>query len=183
MVEIPIPTAEDCMTKKFLSVRPDADLLEAIGKMADASVAGAAVLDHEGGLRGILTEKDCLRILTMSTYHEARAGRVADLMSPVPECPSPGMGLFTVANLFLETHFPLLPVMDEGRVVGVISRQLILKVIQKTAKKLEGEYRKKHRIEKESEEVTNRPRSIEDMQDVYSKSTREQLLRRVKRKG
>jgi CBS domain-containing protein len=183
MTEVEIPVARDWMSSEFMVLKPEMELLEAIRQMADEGAAGALVVDENEKLVGILTEKDCLRVLTFSTYHEARGGKVGEYMSPLPECAEPNTDLLRLSKLFLDTNFPLLPVLDGERVVGQISRQQVLQAIRNTARKLEAEYEKKAEIEEEADGVTRRPRSIQEMQDLYSKSSREQLIRRIKRRG
>ena len=46
-----------------------------------------------------------------------------------------------------------------------------------------GQYAELTAIEEEADEITQRPRSIQEMQDVYSKSSPDQLIRRIKRRG
>ena len=183
MPDVKIPTAREWMTRKYMSLAPETDLLEALGRMADKSVSAALVVEAGGKLVGLLTEKDCLRVLTLATYHEARAGKVGEFMSPVPDCVDPEMDLLRISKLFLENNFPVLPVMEGGNLLGQISRQHVLQATKSMAKKIEKELARKAAIEEEAEEVTKRPRSIQEMQDVYSKSSPDQLIRRIKRKG
>jgi CBS domain-containing protein len=183
MPEVKIPTAREWMARKYMTLSPEMELLEGLGRLADKGVSAALVVDAGGQLVGIFTEKDCLRVLTLATYHEARAGKVGEFMSPLPECVEPEMDLLRISKLFLETNFPVLPVLECGKLLGQISRQQVLQATQSMAKKLEKEIARKAAVEEESTEVTQRPRSIQEMQDVYSKSSPDQLIRRIKRKG
>ena len=183
MPEVKIPTAREWMTSKYMALTPETDLLVALGRMADKSVSAALVVDPGGKLVGVLTEKDCLRVLTLTTYHEALAGKVGGFMSPLPECVAPDMDLLRISKLFLETNFPVLPVMEGEKLLGQISRQQVLQATQSMARKIEKEHAKRAAIEEDADEATQRPRSIQEMQDVYSKSSPDQLIRRIKRKG
>jgi CBS domain-containing protein len=183
MAEVKIPTAREWMTSKYMALTPETDLLVALGRMADKSVSAALVVEAGGKLVGVLTEKDCLRVLTLATYHEALAGKVGEFMSPLPECVDPDMDLLRISKLFLETNFPVLPVMEGEKLLGQISRQQVLQATKSMARKIEKELAKKAAIEEEADEITQRPRSIQEMQDVYSKSSPDQLIRRIKRKG
>jgi hypothetical protein len=91
------------------------------------------------------------------------------------------MDLLRISKLFLETNFPVLPVMEGGRLLGQISRQQVLQAIQFMARMLEKESARRIAIEAESVGVTRRPRSIQEMQEFYSRSSLEQLIRRIKR--
>jgi CBS domain-containing protein len=183
MPDVKIPTAREWMTSKYMALTPETDLLEALGQLADKSISAALVVEEGGKLVGILTEKDCLRVLTLSTYHEARSGKVGGFMSHLPECVTPDMDLLRISKLFLETNFPVLPVMEGEKLMGQISRQQVLQAARSMARKMRKEHARKAAIEEEADEVTKRPRSIQEMQDVYSKSSPDQLIRRIKRKG
>ncbi|MGD8376372.1 MAG: CBS domain-containing protein [Acidobacteriota bacterium] len=182
MTETRILVARDLMTAESLTLHPDMEMIEAIRLMAARHVSGALVLDGRR-LVGLLTEKDCLRVLTLSAYHEEESGTVREFMSPLPECLAPDMDLFRISKLFLETNFPVLPVLEGDHVVGQVTRQRMLRAIQETAKEFEAEERRREKVEEDSEKNTSRPRSIEDMQRTFASSTRDQLIRRLKRKG
>ena len=183
MTEVKIPTAREWMTRDTMTLRPEAELLQAIRQMASKAISAALVVDEKGTLVGILTEKDCLRVLTLSTYHDAKAGKVSEFMSPVPECVEPEMDLFRISGLFLETNFAVLPVLEGDRLLGQISRQQMLRAIDTTARAAEAESQDKLKMEERAEESLERPRSIQEMQDFFSKSSRDQMVSRLKRKG
>ncbi len=62
---------EDLMTSSLVTVKPDDDLAVAIQEMVDKGVSSALVVDDEGVLQGIITERDVLYALTITGY---RAG-------------------------------------------------------------------------------------------------------------
>ena len=183
MTEVKIPIASEWMTSDYMPLRPESELLQAIRRMAAKAISAALVVDEAGKLVGILTEKDCLRVLTVSTYHEARAGKVSEFMSPVPECVQPDMDLFRISHLFLETNFAVLPVVEGDRLIGQISRQQVLRAIRAIGRQAEAEYQRTLKIEEKAEKGLERPRSIQEMQDVFSKGSRDQIVGRLKRKG
>ncbi len=179
MFDIVLPTAGDWMTSNVLTLQPDQELFEAIDLLLRNSFAAAPVVDSEGNLIGMLTEKDCLRVLSNLTYDEdLLGGLVEDYQSAIRLICEPQMDLFRVAEMFLGTNFPLLPVVDEGRLCGVISRRDMLRGIRA----FRGQLR---HIKGEREAVAghqaDRPRSIESMQRTVANQTKDQLVRLMKR--
>ena len=60
---------------------PDTPIRHAITVLLDARAAAAPVIGVDGGLVGILTQKDCFRPALHASYHQEWTGRVADQMS------------------------------------------------------------------------------------------------------
>ena len=75
------------------------------------------------------------------------------------------MDLFTVAKQFLDTNFAVLPVLENGKPVGRISRLDMLRGIQQMQRQLQ---REKVRGEQELQTQT-RPKSIDQMQQLAGK--------------
>lgn len=126
-----LPTARDMMSKWFVVLSPDMDIYDAMDILASKRCSGAPVVDRDKNTVGLLTEKDCLRVLSNDTYNPLARGLVGDYMSPINNAISADMELFEVASKFLECNFTFLPVMDDGALVGRISRQDMLKWIIK----------------------------------------------------
>ena len=176
MVEI--PTAGDALSKYKIVLRPDEDLLAAIDVLVRKRCSGAPVLSEDGELVGILTEKDCLRLLSNSAYGELSGGTVRDYMSNVKVTLTSDMDLFSVAKAFLGTNFPVLPVVDQGKLVGRVSRLDLLGQIKELERKI---LREQSRAERDRKEQNN-PSSIESMQRVASSHTPGQLAELLRRR-
>lgn len=148
------------MTTWFATLRPDMEIYEAIDVLENKRAAGAPVLDADGNLLGILTEKDCLRVTSNGAYQSLASGTVRDYMSEPKAIVTTDMDLFTVAKQFLDTNFAVLPVLENGKPVGRISRQDMLRGIQQLQRDM---VREKAR-EEEQLRMQSRPMSIEDRQ-------------------
>lgn len=153
-----LPTARECMTQWFATLRPEMDVFEAIDILESKRAAGAPVVDDRGNLLGILTEKDCLRVLSNGAYSGLQGGMVAKYMSEPKAVLTCDMDLFTIADKFLSTNFAVLPVVENGRPVGRISRQDMLRAIQRMQRAIALE---KQKGDQELQVQTN-PRSIDD---------------------
>ncbi|MEE8522799.1 MAG: CBS domain-containing protein [Thermoanaerobaculia bacterium] len=180
MYNVELPTARDCMTTNVVAFSPDEDLFEAMTKLLNHHFAAAPVVDSEGKLTGMLTEKDCLRILSNFAYDDdLEGGKVSDYESAIRVICEPQMDLFGVTDRFLATNFPLLPVVDDGRLVGVISRRDTLRGIEELRQRIDLERQK---FERTAGRQADRPRSIERMQRVAANRTKEQFVRLMGRR-
>ena len=106
------------MTREVLTVEPSDTIGEAAEKMIDHGV-GAVVVSDFGSIIGILTERDILRAVAHRT-HSAEA-RVRQWMTPDVVTVPPSMEGDEAAKMMLERNFRHLPVVDEGRSVGIVS--------------------------------------------------------------
>lgn len=180
MTETALPTARDWMSTNILAVAPDDDLFDAINRLLGHHYAAAPVVDEDGNLQGMLTEKDCLRILSHLTYGEGLEGVVGEYQSAIRAICEPGMDLFRVTELFLSTNFPLLPVVERGKLVGVISRRDALRGIRAFREELLKQQRDRERM---AGHQADRPRSIESLQRAAGSGSRDQLVRLMGRKS
>lgn len=180
MTEVVLPTAGDWMSKDILTFRPDDDLFAAIDQLLSNHYAAAPVVDEDEALVGILTEKDCLRVLSNVAYeNDLDGGKVKEFHSVIGAVASPNMDLFRVTDLFLSTNFPLLPVVEEEHLVGVISRRDLLRGVRwfrEQLNRLQGDF------ERAAGHQSDRPRSIESMQRTFAQSSRDQLVRLFRRR-
>jgi CBS domain-containing protein len=175
MYDVELPTARDCMTSNVVAFTPEDDLLEAISSLLGHHFAAAPVIDKDGNLVGMLTEKDCLRITSNFAYDEdLEGGKVRDYQSAIRVTCEPAMDIFGVADRFLSTNFPLLPVCDEGRLVGVISRRDTLRGVQQLRQRID---QARQRFEQSAGRQADRPSGIEHMQRIVANRTKEQLVR------
>lgn len=175
MTDVVLPTAGDWMSKDVLAFRPDDDLFDAIDQLLAHHFAAAPVVDEDGTLQGMLTEKDCLRVLSNVAYeNDLDGGTVAEFHSTIRAVANPGMDLFRITELFLSTNFPLLPVLEESRLVGVISRRDLLRGVNAFRDQLN---RHQGALERQAGHQADRPRSIESMQRSVAASSRDQLVR------
>jgi len=175
-----IPTARELMEKIPTAFSPGMSLVDAIETLAEMHVSAAPVVDDNDCFLGMLTDKDCLRIVSVSAFHRPRGGRVADFLSTVTQAVELEMDLFRIAEIFLNTHFTVLPVLDRGRLVGCINREGLLNGISFLTKVLEEEGVK---LEAEASEAVVRPSSIGELQRAFARLSREQLVRRVGRRS
>ncbi len=129
-----LPVVRDYMDKVVPTLSPETDILEAVDFLLAKHVTGAPVLDAAGKVVGILTEKDCLRLLSTGVDQDMPRGVVREYMTKeVVSVPS-HMNVYFLAGMFLTASYRRLPVIDDGKLVGAITRFDVLRVIQANLK-------------------------------------------------
>ena len=124
-------TAKDCMNRNLVSVRPDDDVLAAVRVLVDNRLSGVPVIDNIGNLLGIITEKDCMAIALSAGYHGQMGGKVSDYMSREVTSVDSGTPVVEIAEHFAKRNFRRLPVLESGRVVGIVSRRDVLWLLER----------------------------------------------------
>ena len=112
---------------RLSSIEPSGRAVDAIRTMAKENLGSLVVLDH-GSMIGMLTFHEILRALA------ARGGelgdtRVAELMVRDPVCAAPEMEVNDLRRTMLETGARYLPVVKEGKLLGVISFRDVAKAV------------------------------------------------------
>lgn len=128
------PVVRDFMDKVVHTVTPEMPILDAVDFLLEHHVTGAPVVDPQGTLIGMLTEKDCLRLLSSGVDGELPKGTVRDYMTTRIDSVSADMNVYFVAGLFLGANYRRFPVVEKGKLVGAITRFDILKSIRKALK-------------------------------------------------
>jgi len=148
------------MTKDVITVSPDAEIAQATKLLVEKGINGVPVVDGKGNLVGIICQSDLiaeqkkLPIPSLFTFldgfirltsikhlekevRKIAAITVADAMTPNPVTVQPETSLEEVATLMVEKNFHTLPVMEAGKLVGVIGKEDVLKTLMPSPKTLE----------------------------------------------
>jgi CBS domain-containing protein len=134
--------AADLMTSFVITVRPDATIEYAVQLMLQYRISALPVTDSDGTVLGIITEGDLLRRAETGTEkHHARwvsfligpgrlaqeyvhthGRRVGEVMTERVLTVTPQTPLADLVALMETKHVKRVPVMDQGRLVGIVSR-------------------------------------------------------------
>jgi CBS domain-containing protein len=76
-----LPIVREHMDTQVCALNPETEILEAVGFLLEHHVTGAPVVDEAGHLVGMLTEKDCLRLIATGADADRPRGTVADFMT------------------------------------------------------------------------------------------------------
>jgi CBS domain-containing protein len=131
-------TVKEIMTKDLVVVSPTDRLIHARRQMMEANVGRVPVID-DGKLVGVVTSKDLMRAFIDFRKHvpekyqksQIKEVLVESIMSTNPTVISKDATISEVANIMMETGYNGLPVVEDGKVVGIITQTDILRLIEK----------------------------------------------------
>jgi CBS domain-containing protein len=109
----------DVMTEAAVTDRPDDTLQQAAGKMREQQTGSLLVLDGQD-LVGIVTERDVLNAVATATPLDTP---VSEVMSKDLITVEPGTSLREAARIMTERWIRHLPVLEGGRLVGIVSQR------------------------------------------------------------
>ena len=124
-----VPTAEDCMTKRVVTFREDQHITDVIDILLKEHLSGGPVCDDHHRMLGMLSEMDCLRAIASGAYdgeYHQPARTVREIMSRRTITVKLSDSIYTMAQMFDQHNVRRLPVIDEGIVVGQVSRRDML---------------------------------------------------------
>jgi CBS domain-containing protein len=123
--ELPMSLLELC-DSDVAAIRVEANAAEAIRLMLDRHVGAVGVVDAEGRVAGIFTERDVLRKLALAR-RDPEATPVRELMTTPVELATLSTGPGEALAIMLERHFRHLPVVDHaGKLLGLLSIRNLL---------------------------------------------------------
>jgi CBS domain-containing protein len=118
------------------SIAPDAPVLEAIKHMAEHRI-GALLVMHGEQLVGVMSERDYARKVILQGRSSSQTA-VSDIMSSNPLTVGPDTDVFDCMRLCTDSRIRHLPVVQDGKVIGVISiGDLVKAVIDAQAEQIE----------------------------------------------
>lgn len=142
----------DLMTTQILTARPETPVYEVAAMMVDRAISGVPVLDEAGTVVGLITERELVlrstrieppaflpvldaRIPLETPSHYRRrlqhivGTRAGDAMSEEFETIAPGAQVEDLAALMTRPGVNPVPVVENGRLVGIVSRADIVRMM------------------------------------------------------
>lgn len=120
-------TARDFMIKKLVTLRPSMDVIEAVQMLLKNRISGAPVVEPDGTFLGVFSEKCAMHVILDAAYEQLPSNEVRAFMDADAKTIFPDTHLLSVAQLFLLTPYRRLPVLEDGKLVGQVSRRDVLK--------------------------------------------------------
>ena len=121
----------DFMATELVTLDSGMEILRAVNALLKADIAAAPVVDEAGNLVGILTERDCIRVVLNAGYHSEYGGHVADFMSTDVQTITAEQSIVDAARLFSGERFHRYPVLENDRLVGFLSRRDVMRALEK----------------------------------------------------
>lgn len=145
--------ARDVMTKRVKTLDEEMTLREAAEFLASHKISGAPVVDSEGNLVGLVSEADLMdekkrkaaiprlalyglftipEELLEESYKEGFAMRVRDVMTTKVLTATPETSVEELADVMLRKKINRVPILHDGKLVGIVTRHDILRGLAKT---------------------------------------------------
>lgn len=147
---------KDIMKQDVMSVAPDSTLHEVAKLLIDKAVSGVPVVDDQGGILGVVSEKDVFQAIFPS-YHDyyvrpdvwsqydwsdaderLRLVRVRDVMTHKVYTVEETEPVLKVGALMMAHHIHRVPVVRNGKLVGIVTRKDIYQTLLRKALGQEG---------------------------------------------
>ena len=119
-------TAGEIMTSDIITVHPDTSIEEAITTVLAGEISGLPVTDEDGRLVGLITE---FALLAVAYDHRVKNHTVREHMTPELITVDINDPISRVADLCIVHRVRRVPVMKNGRLVGVIARRDVLRAL------------------------------------------------------
>ncbi len=124
-------TVKDIMTKNIVSIQQNKTALEAARLMTDSSISSLIVYDDDENPVGILTERDFLNRICSKDLQASKV-KIADIMSWFRIFAEPNTPLDVAVQRMINHKIRRLPVMESGKIVGIITVTDLAKALRKT---------------------------------------------------
>ena len=144
--------AKDIMTKKIITVSPDAEITQAANLLLEKRINGVPVINTAGELVGILCQSDLIAqqksipipslftlldgYISLTTskrmdkeVEKIAATKVAEAMTANPVVVDPETDIEKIAALMVEKNYHTLPVIDAGKLVGILGKEDVLRTL------------------------------------------------------
>lgn len=118
----------DYMTTDLITFREDQSVVEVMQTLVDNKISGGPVVNEYGELQGIISDADCMKQISEGRYFNMPVGdiKVRDYMSREVSTITTDINIFDCASLFYKHGCRRFPVLEDGKLVGQISRKDIL---------------------------------------------------------
>jgi CBS domain-containing protein len=145
-------TAKEIMTMEVMTISPDTSITEAAKLLLEKRINGLPVVDSQGQLRGIICQSDLITqqkqlslpsfvtildaMIPLSSYknfekqiQKITATTVVQAMTRELTTVEPGTSLEEIATLMVNKNIHTLPVIDHGKLVGIIGKEDVLRTL------------------------------------------------------
>jgi CBS-domain-containing membrane protein len=141
--------AADVMTRSVICIRPEATVFDAAKLLLGAKVSALPVVGDDDRMVGLVSEGDLLRRVEIGSekrrswwsaalanretlaaeYVKSHGRLVRDVMTPKVVVASEDTGLDAIADMMEEHHIKRVPIVRDGKVVGIVSRANLLQAL------------------------------------------------------
>lgn len=127
-------TVKDIMHTHPASARIDQPLIDVVEVLSKHRLMGIPVVDDDKHVVGFISEQDCIHSLLATSYFCEGNPRVGDVMSREPLTLKPADSVVDLARRMGRDKPKVYPVVQEGRLVGLVSRSDVLDALREEAR-------------------------------------------------
>lgn len=113
-------TANAIMTPFVQTIKKDTPVVEAIDLMLSGKISGMPVVDDENMVIGIVTEKDIITLYDKTA--QVHKMKIGDIMTKDVVCFNINDSIKQICDCLIKNDFRRVPVVSDGKLVGIISR-------------------------------------------------------------
>jgi CBS domain-containing protein len=117
------------MSRNLITFSPDQSVMDVMNILIKKKISGGPVVNEKNELLGIISEGDCMKEISNSRYHNhpMQDVKVKDHMATAVETLEGNMNVFDAADKFLSSRRRRFPILENGKLVGIISQKDVLK--------------------------------------------------------
>lgn len=116
----------DCMSRRVVSFDIRDDVGDIVATLLEHKITGAPVLDREKNVIGFVSEQDCIKEMLNTAFYCDLTANAGDVMTREVLTVHPDMPISQVAELLTSAKPRVYPVVDNGKLVGIINRSDVL---------------------------------------------------------
>ncbi|MFV9551626.1 CBS domain-containing protein [Algibacter sp. PT7-4] len=122
-------SVSDYMTKDLITFTPDQTIESVMQSLIKNSISGGPVVNDDSELIGIISESDCIKQISESRYYNMpmQDATIEKYFTKDVDTIDSNMNIFDAASMFVQTHRRRFPVVENGKLVGQISQNDVLK--------------------------------------------------------
>jgi CBS domain-containing protein len=119
---------EDYMARSLITFRKDQLVIEVMEALIKNKISGAPVVNDHNELEGIISDGDCMKQISESRYYNMPIGdmKIEKFMATDVTTIDRKVNIFDCANLFHEHNCRRFPIVEDGKLIGMISRKDVL---------------------------------------------------------
>lgn len=120
----------DYMQANVPAIRSTANVREVVEYLLKWNITGAPVVDEEMKVVGFVSEQDCMKEMLNSAFYSDESAQVTSIMRRDVLSVTPDTSILEIAETMLGNKPKNYPVIEHGKLVGLINRKLILLALQ-----------------------------------------------------
>ncbi len=119
----------DFMNHQPTVILNTANIRDAVILMLEKKIIGVSVVDEDHNLAGYLSEQDCVAQMLNVVFHSEEPGPVHEVMAKDVMTVTPDTTVVELAETIITARPKNYPVIDDGKLVGLISRTEVLQAL------------------------------------------------------